>query len=61
MVIINVFASLDLFFFYIYFEGIVIPMFFLIVYEEVEVEKFMLLINFLFILSWINSCIIRFS
>ena len=47
--LLNVFASMDLFFFYIYFEGIVIPMFLLIVYGVVVVEKFMLLINFLFI------------
>ena len=46
--LLNVFASMDLFFFYIYFEGIVIPMFLLIVYEVVVVEKFMLRINFLF-------------
>jgi NADH-quinone oxidoreductase subunit M len=47
--LLNVFTSLDLFFFYIYFEGVVIPMFFLIVFEVVEVVRFMLHINFLFI------------
>lgn len=48
--LINIFTSLDLFFFYIYFEGIVIPMFLLIVYEVVVVVKFMRHINFLSIL-----------
>lgn len=48
--LINVFSSSDLFFFYIFFEGIVIPMFLLIVFEEADLVKFMLLINFLFIL-----------
>lgn len=47
--LLNVFASLDLFFFYIYFEGIVIPMFLLIVYEEVVIVRFMLRISFLYI------------
>lgn len=50
MIVTYIFSSLDFFFFYIYFEGIVIPMFLLIVYEEVVLVKFMLLINFLFIL-----------
>lgn len=48
--LINVFSSLDFFFFYIFFEGIIIPMFFLIVYEVVVHVKFTRLINFLFIL-----------
>jgi len=47
--LLNVFTSMDLFFFYVYFEGIVIPMFLLIVFEEVEIEKFMHLINFFYI------------
>lgn len=47
---VNVFSSLDLFFFYIYFEGIVIPMFFLVVFEVVVVVKFMRLINCFYIL-----------
>lgn len=40
---------MDLFFFYVYFEGIVIPMFFLIVFEVAVIVKFMHLINFLYI------------
>ena len=47
--LLNVFSSLDLFFFYIFFEGIVIPMFFLIVYEVVVVEKFTRLISSFYI------------
>lgn len=47
--LLNIFTSMDLFFFYIFFEGIVIPMFLLIVSEEVGLEKYTLLINFLFI------------
>ncbi len=49
MIIIYVFSVLDFFCFYVFFEGIVIPMFFLIVFEEAVVVKFMLRINFLFI------------
>jgi NADH:ubiquinone oxidoreductase subunit 4 (subunit M) len=41
--------SLDLFFFYIFFEGIVIPMFFLIEFEEAVQGEFMPRTNFLFI------------
>lgn len=48
--LLNIFASLDLFFFYIYFEGVIIPMFLLIAYEVVVVVKFMLHINFFYIL-----------
>lgn len=44
--LINLFSSLDLLLFYIYFEGIAIPMFLLIVFEVVVVEKFMLHIIF---------------
>lgn len=29
-ILVNIFASLDIFFFYVFFEGIVIPMFFII-------------------------------
>lgn len=50
MIIIYIFSVLDFFCFYIFFEGIVIPMFLLIVFEEVVQEKFMRHINFLFIL-----------
>lgn len=42
--------ALDFFIFFIFFEAIVVPMFFLIVFEEVGVEKFMHHINFMFIL-----------
>lgn len=42
--------ALDLFFFFIFFEAIVVPMFFLIAFGVVEVVKSMLLINFMFIL-----------
>lgn len=47
--LINVFSISDLFFFYMFFEGIVIPMFLIIVYEVVVVVKYMRHINFLFI------------
>lgn len=47
--LLNVFTSMDFFFFYVYFEGIVIPMFMLIVFGAVVVVKFMLLINFFYI------------
>ncbi len=47
--LINVFSVLDFFFFYIFFEGIIIPMFFLIVCGEVVHVKYMLLINFFYI------------
>lgn len=47
--LINIFSSLDLFYFYIYFEGIVMPMFILIVFEVVVVGKSMQHINFLYI------------
>jgi len=43
--LLNIFTSLDLFFSYIYFEGIIIPMFFLIVFEVAEAARYMLLIN----------------
>ena len=44
------FFNTDFFFFYIFFESIVIPMFLLIVFEEVDREKFTQPTNFLFIL-----------
>lgn len=47
--LINFFASTDLLTFYVYFEGIVIPMFMLIVYEEVGVERYMQHIFFSYI------------
>jgi NADH-quinone oxidoreductase subunit M len=47
--LLNVFTSMNFFFFYVYFEGIIIPMFLLIVYGVVGHEKYMPLINFLYI------------
>lgn len=47
--LLNIFTSLDFFFFYVYFEGVVIPMFFLIVFEVSEHERFMHHISSLFI------------
>ena len=46
----NVFLSLDFFIFFCFFELILIPMYFFIVFGGVAVEKYMLLISFLFIL-----------
>ena len=45
-ILLNVFSCIDLFIFYIFFEAVIIPMFIIIVYEVVVVEKFMLRINF---------------
>jgi len=52
----NAFLSLDFLFFYIFFEGLVIPMFFIIGSEAVESVNYMQLINYLFIL-----CLVQFS
>lgn len=46
----NVFTVSDFFLFYFFFESIVIPMFFLIVFEVVVHVKFTHLINFFYIL-----------
>jgi NADH-quinone oxidoreductase subunit M len=53
LLFINVFLSLDFFYFFIFFEAIVIPMFLFVEFEVVECVKFMLLINYLFILFWV--------
>jgi NADH-quinone oxidoreductase subunit M len=55
--LINLFSSLDLLLFYIYFEGVAIPMFLLIVYEVVVVEKFTLRIIFYIYVTWFCFCI----
>ena len=49
MIFINVFTVYDFLIFYIFFEAIVIPMFLLLVFEVVDLEKFMLPINFFYI------------
>lgn len=47
--LLSVFTTLDFIYFYMYFEWVVLPLFLLIVYMVVGVEKFMPLINFLYI------------
>lgn len=49
-IFVNIFSSIDMVYFYVFFEAVVVPMFLLIVFEVVVLGRFMPHIYFLFIL-----------